>query len=64
MNIYFMLSAVPSRKENKDILGTRRGLILGMKYTNIEKTKEALFLFQKDTGLSFHQPEERIYHEE
>ena len=41
MNIYFMLSAVPSRKENKDILGTCWGLILGMKYTNIEKTKEA-----------------------
>lgn len=47
MNIYFMLSAVPSRKENKDILGTCQGLILGMKYTNIEKNKEALFLFQR-----------------
>lgn len=64
MNIYFMLSTVPSRKENKDILGTCWGLILGMKYTNIEKTKEALFLFQKGTGLSFHQSKERIYHEE
>lgn len=64
MNIYSMLSAVPSRKENKDILDTCRGLILGMQYTNIEKNKRSIISVPKGTGLSFHQPKERIYHEE
>lgn len=47
MNVHFMLSAVLSRKENKDIPDTCQDLILSMKYTNTEITKEALFLSSK-----------------
>lgn len=42
-----MLRASLSRKENKGIPDTCQDLILGMKCTNIEITKEALFLSSK-----------------
>lgn len=47
MNVYFMVSPVLSRKENKDIPDTCQDLILSMTYTNTEITKEALFLSSK-----------------
>lgn len=46
-SVYFVLSTVPSRKENKDIPDTCRDLILCVKYINIEITKEVLCLSSK-----------------
>lgn len=62
---YFMLSAVPSRKKNKDIRDTCRGPHPMREMHKYRNDKGSIMAkFKKGGVLSFHQLRERIYHED